>query len=385
MKKGILKLIQYLKSKVEKIESTLIYKAISKEINSSKGLDLLIDQEAVANNIIRLLTIPREEWANHGEIFISFDELSTVMKEAKLNSRETLEVINYMIEKNIATGITREGANFFDGKAIKEYPFQSMTPKEAEVLIKSDKYRTLIEKENPTEKEKLMIKELEEFIEKHPAEHNEIAESHKIMEEQYFNNKGSLTIENINEYLNQLMYLHLPIETAIIIKPVLLKQIPKEIEEIPSIRLNVTKPIKKESSATKKERYNLEQQLKQYVDLTNMKLINDITYDELIDCLSILKKLNYSEEKLNIFIYNYNKACKHKNPLIQYMELYYRYLYYKNPKTESLLDNLERCFKEMLLCSNEEYEIWKTMLEEYLQELNDIIPNTNEYELSLIK
>ena len=38
-------------------------------------------------------------------------------------------------------------------------------------------------------------------------------------------------------------------------------------------------------------------------------------------------------------------------------------------------------FQEMLICSDDDYEFWKSMMCEELEKANGIVPNTYEYEI----
>ena len=197
----------------------------------------------IISDILRILKINPSNWDMCGEVFIEFDLLSELMLETKLNMKEQADVIEYFISKNLASGVTKVESNYFDIRKLSNFEFENITYEQAKLYLKTDGYRKLSEKENKTEQEKMILNELENFIDQNTEKHDDITRIHKIIEEEYLNHKENLTEANITSYIEQLKKLNLSEEVANSLRIFLMKKIKKEK---PTLQLKTIKNLKKD-------------------------------------------------------------------------------------------------------------------------------------------
>ena len=74
----------------------------------------LQDEANVTDNLIRMLSLEREEWNKYCDFFAEFELLSEYLMESNLNTSERFAIIMFFIEKNISTGILEKCPQLFD-------------------------------------------------------------------------------------------------------------------------------------------------------------------------------------------------------------------------------------------------------------------------------
>lgn len=345
------------------------------------------EKMAECRSLTRQLSVPIEEWPNHGELFIDFDIVSDLLAKAHFTARESMEIIFTFLEKNIASGITNVEASGFDAKKINEYHFKTISPKEVEDMIRADTYRVFMNRkdEELTEKEKAQKQELEEFTKAFPLDLEEYASIHKILEEHYFNKKDSYTKEDIEAFIFSLKDMKVDPKLCDAISIILLKPLTKKAKKL----VEPPKFIKKEESpvanALNKKEYNLlYHELKKYYNPDIKKTNGYLKIEEIIYCIYLLKKMNFQEESIKQFLTIALKENKkyQLNPIALYIELYNKLNYYaKKVNIEESLLTINSILKEMMITDDISYGEWKSLLEEELNTCLSKLPNTYEYEL----
>lgn len=328
----------------------------------------------IISDILRILKINPSNWDMCGEVFIEFDLLSELMLETKLNMKEQADVIEYFISKNLASGVTKVESNYFDIRKLSNFEFENITYEQAKLYLKTDGYRKLSEKENKTEQEKMILNELENFIDQNIEKHDDITRIHKIIEEEYLNHKENLTEANITSYIEQLKKLNLSEEVANSLKLFLMKKIKKEK---PIMRLKPMETLKEEPTLSKKQYYELESRLKEVLDLDTMEFKKQVSNTELKELFDIMIQLKYDKEIIYKVARKYEKMNQQKNAIVLYLEMVDQLRDYVDEET---IHNLEEIFNETFICSREDYIEWKNILKENLLE-----QMPKDYTLKLMK
>ena len=331
----------------------------------------------IISDILRILKINPSNWDMCGEVFIEFDLLSELMLETKLNMKEQADVIEYFISKNLASGVTKVESNYFDIRKLSNFEFENITYEQAKLYLKTDGYRKLSEKENKTEQEKMILNELENFIDQNTEKHDDITRIHKIIEEEYLNHKENLTEANITSYIEQLKKLNLSEEVANSLRIFLMKKIKKEK---PTLQLKTIKNLKKDVILSKKQYYELESKLKEMLDLDTMTFKREIYSDELQNLFQIMIQLKYDKETIYEVARKYEKMNQQKNAIVLYLEVIDQLRDYIS---EAEVHNLEEIFQETFICNSEDYIEWKNMLKENLLDQINQIPK--DHILKLVK
>lgn len=339
--------------------------------------EIKICKHSLISNVLRILQIDPSSWNMCGEIFVEFDLLSELLIETKLNMKEQAEIIEYLISKNLASGVTKVESNYFDIRKLSNFEFENITYEQAKLYLKTDGYRKLSEKENKTEQEKMILNELENFIDQNTEKHDDITTIHKTIEEDYFNHKDSLTEENITSYIDQLKKLKLSDEVATSLRIFLMKKIKKEK---PTLQLKTIKNLKKDVILSKKQYYELESKLKEMLDLDTMTFKREIYSDELQNLFQIMIQLKYDKETIYEVARKYEKMNQQKNAIVLYLEVIDQLRDYIS---EEEVHNLEEIFQETFICNSEDYIEWKNMLKENLLDQINQIPK--DHILKLVK
>ena len=137
----VLSFIKYLDESSARIEEEIVRRAAkrrSMDFTSEDEKDMQRISER--KNLKRIISVPREEWELHGELFIQFDYLAEMLEEAPLNARGKFAIVQRLLEKNLATNVTKQEARCFDIQGIDSYEFTYMTRDEFLEFVRTDEY-----------------------------------------------------------------------------------------------------------------------------------------------------------------------------------------------------------------------------------------------------
>ena len=173
MDKNLQTFINFLDKSIVDIEKGIITRAskrVVKELLPEDEKDLLKITER--KNMRRLLSVPKEEWDLHGEIYIQFDYLADMLEESPLNARGMFSILVRLLEKNLSTNITHQDARCFDIQQIDNYEFKYMTRDEFLEFVRTDEYGRLKNKEESelTEDEKKRLEEFNTYSDLYPLD-----------------------------------------------------------------------------------------------------------------------------------------------------------------------------------------------------------------------
>lgn len=189
MSSAVVKFIDYLNQAIEDIKQDLVKEA---KLTRDRGI-IAKKKDVIASigersRIVRLLSTPKDEWDKLVEVFIDFNILSDFLIMSPLKTREQLQVILYMLEKNLATPILCDETDGFDAPAIDNYEFKMMTKEEARDMIHSMEYGRLstADPDDLTEEEIAKYMELKQFIDSNPLDLSYLKELHRNISMHYF-------------------------------------------------------------------------------------------------------------------------------------------------------------------------------------------------------
>lgn len=394
MSSAVVKFIDYLNQSIEDIKQDLVKEA---KLTRDRGI-IAKKKDVIASigersRIVRLLSTPKDEWDKLAEVFIDFNILSDFLIMSPLKTREQLQVILYMLEKNLATPILCDEADGFDAPAIENFEFKTMTKEEARDMIHSMEYGRLstADPDDLTEDEIAKYMELKQFIDSNPLDLSYLKELHRNISMHYFEKIDSFDYDDVRAILCVLESFGVPKNMCESFKYYFEREVkkrePKE-EEVVIVR-DFHKKLD-ENRITEKEYNLLNRELKKYFDLDDMYMEEPLTIDMQIYCVSLMMKMKISldtiKKALKVMNRNNKNLSDSVNPIVLFNRLYGRLNYYsENEELVEAISQIMNFFQEIFICSNDDYEFWKSMIGEELEKALTFVPNTYEYEIEEAK
>lgn len=393
MSSAVVKFIDYLNQSIEDIKQDLVKEA---KLTRDRGI-IAKKKDVIASigersRIVRLLSTPKDEWDKLAEVFIDFNILSDFLIMSPLKTREQLQVILYMLEKNLATPILCDEADGFDAPAIENFEFKTMTKEEARDMIHSMEYGRLstADPDDLTEDEIAKYMELKQFIDSNPLDLSYLKELHRNISMHYFEKFDSFDYDDVRAILCVLESFGVPKNMCDSFKYYFEREVKKREpkEEIVIVR-DFHKKLD-ENRITEKEYNLLNRELKKYFDLDDMYMEEPLTIDMQIYCVSLMMKMRISldtiKKALKVMNRNNKNLSDSVNPIVLFNRLYGRLNYYsENEELVEAISQIMNFFQEIFICSNDDYEFWKSMIGEELEKALTFVPNTYEYEIEEAK
>ncbi len=389
MNSAVEKFIEYLELSIEEIKKDLLREAT---LTRDRGIIAkkkdVITAAGERQRIIRLLSTPKEEWDKLAEIFIDFNLLADFLSTSPLKPRECMQVVFYMLERNLATPILCDEADGFDAPAIENFEFKTMSKEEAKDIIHSMEYGRL-STANPddlTEEEIAKYMELKEFIDSNPLDLSYLKELHRNISMHYFEKIDSFDYDDVRAILCVLESFGVPKNMCDSFKYLLDKEVRKREPKEEIIIVRDFHQKLDEKRVTEKEYKLLNRELKKYFDLDNMYVEEPLSIDMQIYCVSLMIKMGISDATIKKALIVMNRNNKYlssnENPIVLFNRLFGRLNYYS--ENEELCESVKQLmdfFQEIFICSNEDYEFWKSMIGEELDKALSFVPKTYEYEI----
>ena len=393
MSSAVVKFIDYLNQAIEDIKQDLVKEA---KLTRDRGI-IAKKKDVIASigersRIVRLLSTPKDEWDKLAEVFIDFNILSDFLIMSPLKTREQLQVILYMLEKNLATPILCDETDGFDAPAIENFEFKTMTKEEARDMIHSMEYGRLstADPDDLTEEEIAKYMELKQFIDSNPLDLSYLKELHRNISMHYFEKIDGFDNDDVRAILCVLESFGVPKNMCDSFKYYFDREVKKREpkEEVVIVR-DFHKKLD-ENRITEKEYNLLNRELKKYFDLDDMYMEEPLTIDMQIYCVSLMMKMRISldtiKKALKVMNRNNKNLSDNVNPIVLFNRLYGRLNYYSdNEELVEAISQIMNFFQEIFICSNDDYEFWKSMIGEELEKALTLIPNTYEYEIEEAK
>jgi hypothetical protein len=392
MDRNLQTFINFLDSSVVDIEKEIIKRAskrVVKELLPEDEKDLLKITER--KNMRRLLSVPKEEWDLHGEIYIQFDYLADMLEESPLNARGMFSILVRLLEKNLSTNITHQDARCFDIQQIDNYEFKYMTRDEFLEFVRTDEYGRLKQKEESelTDDEKRRLEEFNTYSDLFPLDIAPIIEVHKLIKEHYFDKLDSFTREDIEIFLDNLRKFKLSENLINVFRNLLMREIEKRQKrgEVLSYSQETKPKVVEEVTISKKEYNLIERELRKYFDLSTMKVVSPLTIDLQIYCVGLLLKLGISEDKIREILRIMNKdGYSYDNPISMFVALYEKLEYYKDVEgVREAIETMVGAMTELTFGTDVDYEEWQEFLSDELTSTLKLIPKTYDYEIDKAK
>lgn len=392
MDRNLQTFISFLEKSIDDIQENIFRRAsrrIVKELLPEDEKDIMRITER--KNMIRLLSVPREEWDLHGEIYIQYDYLSDMLEESPLNARGMFSILTRLLEKNLSTNITNQDARCFDIQQIDNYEFKYMTRDEFLEFVRTDEYGRLKSKEESqlTEDEKKRLEEFNIYSDLYPLDIAPVIDAHKLIKKHYFDKLDSFNEEDIEVFLDKLRSFKLSENLISIFRNLLIRDVEKRQRR--EVTISYPQESKqqsiKEVGISRKEYNLIERELRKYFDLSTMKLVRPLTIDLQIYCVGLLLKLGISEDKIKEILRIMNKdGYSYENPITMFVQLYEKLEYYKDiDGIKESIETMLGAMKEIMNMDNSDYEEWKEFLGEELTSALKLLPKTYEYEIEKAK
>lgn len=318
--------------------------------------------EAFVDDIKERLDIENYDKENEFELFDALEVFSEVLLTSPLNSREKKEVLFIFLKQ------------LNDGKVAKE--IRNIKTFDVFEIIPSD----IIEGNMQLEQ----LNYVRLFVNNLTA-----------IDEKYFKKIDSYTKEDIDDIIKILKDIEVVPKLCGIVRTVLTKDL--VAREKKEVKINI-KPqtVNKNGVLTDQEYRTIRKELRKYFDFHNVKVIRELSEEEIIHCIELLIKIDTPICDINRFIY-FTKMddelykeknislLEDKNPIALYVELYNKLKYYEKQLGSEKLIYIKECLEEMFICNDEEYEFYKQELEDELRKILVLIPQTYNYEITEIE
>lgn len=394
MNSTLLAFIDYLDRSIEKIKEDILYRASRRPFRTLIESDNADFQRAMERqNLKRILSVPREEWELHGEIFIQYNYLSEMLEEAPLNAKGKFYILQILLEKNLATNIIHQDARCFDIQKIDEYEFSYMTRNQFLEFVRTDEYGRLKSKEESelTTHEKKQLEEFNRYSDLYPLDIQPVIEAHKQIKEHYFDKQDTFTEEDVEIFLSAIKGFGLCDNLINTFRNLLMRDVYKRQRKSLEV---VEQPVLRESAKVverptmDRKEYNLiERELRKYFDLGTMEVVSPLTLDLQIYCVGLLLKLGISEDKIRDILRIMNKdGYSYDNPISMFVALYEKLGYYKDVDGVSeAVKTMVGIMTEITFGTDGDYEEWKEFLSSELVSTLKLIPKTYDYEINKAK
>lgn len=358
---------------------------------SREGIDLHLRQITFLK---RMLIVPREYWTSMCNFFNSFDLLSEFLCVSNLKKNEWLEVILQAIEMNMVSGVLSANAQMFEAKKFMDFPFKTMTHQEAVDYIQKDNIRELLfkDEEELTERQRMHVKEIYEHIDEFVIDAFNTTKNNETVYNHLIKKRDEFTLEDVEVSIKALRNLNVPENVLSNFRGILKSEIEKREKKHQKLKQKseIKIPFKNEKKSSKhyitdKEYRDIKKKILEYYDLYHMTFNKeDITYDEVIYCASLMIQIDIPKDEVINFIrkYYYFVYSSEENSVLEYVRFIAKLEYYLDKED---LELAHECFEELWICDEESYAFWKEALENELSKLRPAVNGKYDYEYQLAK
>lgn len=344
-------------------------------------------------NLIRILSIPEDEWPYLAEIFNDFDVLSSRLEQSELSTRDKFKIIIRMYEKNIGSHILETTQTYLSETQMLQYKFEHFPAKYIISQMHTPRFLAMqiVPREILTEEDRLLLSDIESFREDCQEDVTGIYAQNKNIYDHYILKKDTFDAEDIpiiiTSFQNSGVSAKLCEEFSAYLTYTAQKRQSKTVQPVlTSSPKKVAQTPIQEPTLSKKDHYKLMKELNTYFDFDNMQAIRVLIEEEIARCLDILHTLKESSTKIEQFIIKENRFKKQNiaNNFALYLEIYHKLKFYESKLNISAeLEELEMYFQEMFLSSSDDYAEWKENFEATLNNVYRQIQPLTEYEEGL--
>lgn len=328
-----------------------------------------------------------EEIAGNRALFDQFEDFYEIAKEIQLNSKEILNVIEYVVRKNSSLVIDPE-ANLLCVNLTKVvmYPFQKLTQNDIKEIVKTPTnfIRVLSGDEEALTKKELAFQR--QFYEnrEHFLTEDFLYKATKELQIHFLEKRDSFDEEDLPIILDSLKKMGLDSETLILIEKRLRKEMTRRIEKSKEETKVEYAPLKSEKRyLTEKEYKTILKEIKKYFNPYHGKVLQEMDYETMLYIARLMYEIDLEEYIIQNFIRKVMMTLtEEKNVISEYLRMYDCLSYYF---TEEELTDIDAYFKEIFICDDNDYVIWKEEIEKILHTLKYKVPDSYAYELEKAK
>lgn len=349
-----------------------------------------IKELVVIENLLDIFRTPRDQWEDGTEIFNDFDVLSKYLLLANFNGKESIYIVCFIIEKNLATVGFREHSYIVDSRSIDHYSFKTMRKSEAKYLIQGGGIREWLDREESlSELEHKKKEEIFEFVEKCGINVDDILDANQVLKEHYLLKKDCFDSEDIEKVLDSLKYLKLDEKLLTKIQFFLTGKYQKRVSskrQKPFVYQGEKKNTSGGRLLCDREYKRLKRELLQYYQVYQNEILQELNREQVLYVLGLLIQLGYDVKVMKNFLQKLEGTAKRKNPLLRLVENYERYQYYQdNYRMREILDILLEYASDIFVVDDSEYLWVKEEMEQYLHRADSLVFGRYDYEIDCAK
>lgn len=371
--------------KQERTFETPKYKEVNSKLNTCK-------------DAIRLYSVDPSTWEEQSEVFVDLKSLDKLLVESPFKPKEKLEIIAYLLKKNIATGlIDDDDINAFDSKDIYSYKFEGINGDEVRHFLFSGRYAQLKNTplEEMNEKERQLTQAVHTYAQTRETNIGPIIKLHRKFKEHYIDKKNEMDLEDLDVVKSVLNKFGISEETVSGIYNHLRSKIEKQEARKKQQEYVQPKNIKKQEYKrylTDKDIRSFRKEILEYYNIHDTKIIKYISYDLALYLADLLYTIGEDKETIKTFFYRVKTQPENVsfisvgNPLSEYVAVYDKLKFYEQKyDLKEQLDTIEEYLKEMFICSDEDYDFWKSQIGFELRSVLYKIDGTFDYELANLR
>jgi hypothetical protein len=324
-------------------------------------------------------TIDLEKFLENGTgIYGELKYLNVCLGISGLNARDKMNVINYVIQKNIENGIL----DIRDEKGIIKLGSCSILadPKMIDNII--DIYNFLVFVERDDEHQDIFL-DYKEIIRDSKESGNCIINQHRVIKEKFLDKKDDFTKDNIIIYTDALYELGFSEENVESISCYLNKCLAKKEEANKTIIVK-TRREDQANLLSVKEQNKIYREIMSMYNIDLERAVKPLNLDEIIYLVSLMYKLKISETKIRTAIKNIYKSynVSYENPLAEFNAYYEKMVYLsENEDIKAALSYMQEIVQEIHICDNKSYIEWNDELKNTMASVKPILSLNIEFEL----
>lgn len=387
MEKSVNKFINELKDIGHRLRGRCLY---LKLFNTEESIKEIEEKNLIISSIEEYLIMFESKKYSQVGFFNDFRILSSYLELSDLGEKEKLDIILFLINKNMHTGILEENVLTINQDALLKHKYQTLKEKDINDLVYNGKLSDLMtapDKElSPLER--LQRTELEVVMSSIKTEVNEDAKSQFDIYNILVVNRSSLTKESLEIVLNSMKSIEISdklIEAFRIILSIEIEKRVKKESVVKTITPKVQKVVSSKKYLSEKEYSVIRKEIYTYYNLYKGVLTRDITFDEAIYCASLMIKLGLLKEEIEKFFEAFRMSSLNKNAVLEtyYLDNQERLEFYYE---EDELKDIKDAYQELISSDNEEdYDFWKQEITRMQEELEAKINKKYDYEFTLAK
>ena len=345
----------------------------------------------------RLYSVDPSTWEVQSEVFVDLKSLDKLLVESPFKPKEKLEIIAYLLKKNIATGLIEDDdLNAFDSKDIYSYKFEGINGDEVRDFLFSGRYAQLknTPEEEMTEKERQLTQAVHTYAQTRETNIGPIIKVHRDFKEHYIDKRNEMDLEDLEVVKSVLNKFGFSEETVSGIYNHLRAKIEKQ-ESRKKQQEYVSTPVHKQEYKrylTDKDIRGFRKEILEYYNIHDTKIIKYISYDLALYLADLLYTIGEDKESIKTFFYRVKTQPENVsfisvgNPITEYVALYDKLKFYEQKyDLKEQLDTIEEYLKELFICSDEDYDFWKTQIGFELRSVLYKIDGTFDYELANLR